>query len=303
MEKNNEIPASHLGVGREHKIVETYAGDIAEMLENDKEGLVKKIIHGEEKHEEDKKNLSPESKKNKLFFSVGFLLVILSLIILFFFLFKKADNTIVVESQFTPIIFNDKSSSLEVSGMKKEEIAQVVLNEINTTDVKVGGVEAIYLTENKQILGLRRFISLIKSNFVPGDNTFFVNDDFLMGVVNNRASDSASDSISTSKDFFILLKVRSATDIFNALRIWEGKMFLDLHGFFGIDISADTKHLLTKDFKDGIVENKNARILYDKDNKVVLMYVFADDNSIVITSSQKAVHEIMLRLASSQKKQ
>jgi len=275
-----------------HKIAETYAKDMAEVLENDKEGLVKKIIHQEEEHEIDKKNLSPESKKNKLFMFFSFLFISLALIILFFFLFKKENNTVLVPKQFIPIIFNDQSVALEVSGLKKEEIILAVFNEINTTKVKKGGIEGIYLTENKQIIGLRHFISLIQSNFIPGDNTFFVKDNFLLGVANDE-----------SKNFFILLKVRSAFDIFDTLRAWERKMFIDLHGFFGISISADINYLRTKEFQDGIIENKNARILYDKDNKVVLMYIFADDNSIIITDSQNAAHEIILRLASSQKKQ
>ena len=123
-------------------------------------------------------------------------------------------------------------------------------------------------------------------------NTLLVNDNFLMGVVNNE-----------SKNFFILLKVRSSTYIFNELRAWEGKMFSDLYGFFGLNISADTGYLLTKDFQDGIIDNKNARVLLGKDNQSFLMYVFADDNSIIITNSQNTAHEIMLRLSSSQKKQ
>ena len=223
----------------------------------------------------------------------SFLFISFALIILFFFLFKKEDNTVSVEKQFTPIIFTDQSSLLEISGLKKEEIVQTVLNEINTTKVKVGGVEGIYTTENKKIIGLRRFISLIKSNFTPGNNTLLVNDNFLMGVVNNNES----------KDFFILLKVRSNADIFDALRAWEGKMFYDLYGFFGLNISADNNYLLTKDFQDGIVDNKNARVIYDKDGNIAMAYIFADDNSVVITNSQNTAHEIILRLTSSQKKQ
>ncbi|MEK7471177.1 MAG: hypothetical protein AAB623_00810 [Patescibacteria group bacterium] len=284
MEKDKKI---------EHKIVETYARDMAEVLENDKAGLIKKIIHGEEKHEEEKENLSFDSKKNKLFIFASFLLIFFASIILFFFLLKKENNITLVENQFIPLILNDQSIFLEIFGLKKEEIIQTVLNEINTTKVKVGGVEGIYLIENKQIIGLRRFISLIKSNFIPGDNTLFVQDNFLLGFVNNTES----------KNLFILLKVRSATDIFSALSVWEGKMFSDLSGFFGINISADTNFLLTKDFQDGFIENKNARILYDKNGNIVMMYIFADDNSIVITNSQNAAHEIILRLSSSQKKQ
>jgi hypothetical protein len=196
-----------------------------------------------------------------------------------------------VEKQFVPIIFSDKNTLIEVLDLKKDEIEIKVLNEVNVTTVKPGGIEGIYLTLNKASVGLRKFIELIKGNFVLGNNNF-VEDNFLMGVVKNE-----------NNNFFILIKMRSVPDIFDALHAWEPKMFFDLHGFFGIPLSLDTKYLLTKEFQDGIVENKNARILYDTDGKIVLMYVFADDNSIVITNSENATHEIMLRLASSQIKQ
>jgi hypothetical protein len=80
-------------------------------------------------------------------------------------------------------------------------------------------------------------------------------------------------------------------------------MFLDLHGFFGVDLLPETKYLLTKNFENGIIENKNARILYDTDKNIVMAYVFADDNSIVITNSENAVREIILRLGASEVKQ
>ena len=283
----------------EHKIVETYAGDMAEVLENDREGLVKKIIHGEEKREEEKKNLSPKSKQNRLFMIVGILFIMLALLILSFFFFKTDINTVKIEEQFTPIIFNDQSAFIEVSSLNKEEIAQTILSEINTTKVKEGGIEGIYLTENKKIIGLRRFITLIKSNFIPGDNPIFINDNFLLGAVNIKINPPET----TRLGFFILLKIRGAADIFDALRLWERKMLSDLAPFLSVNISSETNYLFTKDFEDGIVNNKNARVLYDKNKKAVLMYIFADDNSVIITDTENAAREIMLRLASSKKKQ
>ena len=55
----------------ENKIVETYADDMAKVLESDTGGLVKKIIHGEEEHEAEKRNFSPESQRNKIFMALG----------------------------------------------------------------------------------------------------------------------------------------------------------------------------------------------------------------------------------------
>lgn len=273
--------------------VETYAGDIAHVIEDGTEGLVKKIIHEEEESQIEKNNTSPESKKNKFFVFVGISLIVLSATtLIYFFFFKEKINIIPVEKQFIPIIFNDKTTFDEIFGLNKDKIIQTVANQVNATEVKKGGVEGIYLTENKKIIGLRRFVDLIKANFVPNDNKLFVSDNFLLGVVNGEA-----------KDFFVLLKARSTFDIFDSLRIWEDKIFSDLNGFLGVNINNDTKYLLTKNFEDGIIENKNARILYDKDGKIIMMYIFADDNSVIITDSQSAAHEILLRLAASEKKQ
>jgi hypothetical protein len=301
MQEDNKQNKINVPVKQIHNaIVETYADDMAKVIENDTQGLVKKIIHGEEEHEMEKRNLSPQSKKNRLFMLGGILLIILALTTLSFFIFKtKKVDTVEVEKQFVPLIFNDQSAYLEISGLKKDEIVQTVFNEVNNTKVKVGGVEGIYLTENKQIIGLRRFIALIKGNFIPGENTLFVKDDFLLGVMLTGLKSASP----TAGNFFILLKVRSTADIFDSLRIWENKMLIDLHGFLGIDISNDTNYLFTKDFEDSIVENKNARVLYNKDGNTVLMYIFVDDNFVIITDSQIVAHEIMLRLASGEKKQ
>lgn len=283
-----------------NKFVKTYAEDMARVLENDKEGLVKKIIHGEQEHEQEKKNLSPESKKNKLFMLIGFILIFLALLILSYFLLKKENiNTVVVEKQFVPIIFNDKSTFIEVSTFNREEVIQTILSQINNNKTKIGGIEGIYLTENKEIVGLRRFISIIKGNFVPDENKLLVDDNFLMGSMLTGLKSSSP----TAGNFFILLKTRSITDIFISMRAWEEKMLTDLHKFIGINLSAETNYLFTKDFEDGIVKNKNARILRNKEGDIVLMYVFADENSVIITSSEPAINEIILRLASSEKKQ
>jgi len=327
MEKNKE---------KISKVVKTYVDDMAKVIENDKGGLIRKIIHGEEEHEAEKINLSPESRKNEIIMLLGLLFVLAGLITLFFFFYKRP-ATVSVQRQFVPIIFTDKSFLIEINGLKKDEIPKKVLTEINTTKVKENGLEGIYLTFDGSLVGLRQFITSIGSTFSPGDAKF-VDDNFLMGVINSRLKALASEvPVSTattpnppattnpdtnknttpnnpvsslrdkpmppsSKDFFILLKMRSVADIFDGLQAWENKMFAELHGFLGIDFSSDTKYLLTKNFEDGIVENKNARILYDKDNKIVLMYVLADDNSVIITDSQSATHEIMLRLASGQVK-
>lgn len=269
--------------------VETYAEDMAAVIGDNENGVVKKIIEEQEEYDTENKKGSPESKKNKIFLFIGIFLVILSfLAVSLVYVFKKEIFTVEVAPQYVPIIFTDNTAFKEISGLKKDEIAQTILNEVNTALFKDGGIEGIYLTVNKKVLGFRGFLSLIEAN-LNQTQIDFINDNFLIGATNKEI-----------RNPFILLKMRSIADVFDPMRAWESKMFSDLHGIFGVGINADTKYLLEKDFEDGIVQNKNARILYDKDGKIVMMYVYAEEDSLIITNSEIAVSEVMLRLASSQ---
>jgi len=280
----------------ENAVVETYANDLAGVIGDNENGMVKKIIEEEEQNRTKEKKGSPENQRNKIFLFVGILLVILSFVaVSLVFIFRKQIFTVEVAPQYIPLIFTDKTEFKEISGLKKEEIVQTILNEKNTAEFKQGGIEGIFLTIDKKVLGFRKFLDLMEAN-LDQTKIDFIGDNFLVGSTNeNDTSLSPAD-----RNLFILLKMRSITDVFDPMRSWENKMFLDLHGLFGIDLNADTKYLLEKDFEDGIVQNKNARILYDKDGKVVLMYVYATDDSLIITNSEEAVAEVILRLASSQ---
>ena len=191
--------------------------------------------------------------------------------------------------QFSSIIFADQTNFLPVDGLTKEKIAETISNQANNTKVKTGGMEGIYLTENQKVIGFKQFATFMKSNLTT-DQLSLISDNFLLGVLNEK----------NTKDLFMFLKVKSFSDIFPVMQNWESKMLYDLHGFFGVKLSPETNYLFTKSFEDGIVANKNARILRDNNGQIVLMYVFADDNSIVITNSENAVSEIILRLNSSQ---
>ena len=233
---------------------------------------------------------------------IGIVCILAALSMWAFFFISKDSTIVSVTPQFMPLIFSDKTNFIEVQDLDKDTITKNVSREVATGEVKQGGVEGIYLLENKNVIGLRRLLVLLESTFKPGA-TNLVSDNFLMGFVNNEVASSSSSDISApsgSGDFFIIIKMRSIIDIFDSLRAWERKMFFDLHGFFGIDISPETNYLITKDFEDGIIQNKNARILRDQDGKIVLMYVFATENSLIISNTEKAVEEVMNRLAANQ---
>lgn len=267
--------------------VETLSKDMVEVLSHPGEGLIKDIIHQEEAHEEEKKNFSPETSKNKWMVGLSVALVLIALVGLFFYFINKESLVVSVKTQFSPLIYTDESVIVPVDDLKKDQIAENVIARLSLSEVKEEGVEGIYLTEDKNAVGFQRFIDLINGTLVFDKNNFF-EDNFLIGLVNRE-----------TKDLFILIKIRSHTDVFDAMRNWEHKMFSDVHGFFGVAITPETGYLLTRDFEDGIVQNQNARILYDKEGKIVMAYIYGDDNSLIITNTESAAREVIIRLASS----
>ena len=272
---------------KQNKAVQTYASDMAEVIGEDKAGLLKKIIHQEEERDREKSALSPESFWTKTTLAASWVLLLVSFgIILFFFVTKKI-GTLDVPPQFAPMIFADKTDFLEISELKKEEVIQTITSAVLGSEENSGGVEAIYLTENKNIIGIERFAKILEANFIfPEDKK--ISDNFLMGIVNNE-----------SKDFFILLRVSSLEDVFVSMREWEIKMLTDLGSLFGVSLNANTKDLFTKSFEDGYIQNKNARVLYDENGNTVIMYVYLRDDSVLVTNSESAAKEVGLRLSSS----
>ena len=57
-------------------VVETYAADMTKTIEKGEGGMIRKIIEEQEEHEAVKKNISPESRRNKFFMLIGVALII-----------------------------------------------------------------------------------------------------------------------------------------------------------------------------------------------------------------------------------
>ena len=274
--------------------IETYTDDMVKAIEGGSGGTIKKMIHEEEEYEEEKKNISPKSRKNRLFMILGIFLILLSFAVLIFFVFlKKKTSTTALAPQISQMIFTDQTDFKDIDGLSPDQIVNTVLNQISESKVKTGGIEGVYLMKNKAIIGFNDFISSIKSS-LDGTDLSSLKSSFLLGAHNSDLQSGYSGT-----GFFVLLPINSFSSAFSLMKNWEGKMLSDLHGFFKIDISPVTNYLFTKGWEDGIVANKNARVLNDNNGHPVLMYIFVDNSYVVITDSEGAAREVILRLNSS----
>ena len=289
----NEIPKTEIpkeNVPPKSGVVKTYAEDMASAIDHVEGGMIRQIIQDQEEGQKREENVSPESTKNRMLMLISSVLIISAFVSLFF-VFNSRGNVPTVETvkQMKNMIFVEQNKFLEIEGFSKTQIIETIKNEVSDVQLKNGGIEAIYLTENKNVVTFARFMELIKSN-VPVEVTSYTNNHFMIGVYNNN----------DEKSLFILMKVKSFTDIFPGMKIWENKMWSDLHDLFDMELNADTKYLLTKNFEDNIINNKNSRALYDTEKNKILEYVFVDETSVIVISNSDAVKEVMSRLYSAQ---
>lgn len=289
MENENEIPKTiieEIPQAPKNAVVKTYAEDMASAMDNVTPRDIKNIIQQEEESLKIEENISPQSTQNKTLMIISVLLILASIAGVFIVLFLQQNKkTVEVKKQSSHILFVDKNIFLNIDGLTKNQVIQSVVNESINTTIRTGDVESIYLLENNNVIGWKRFLELT-GIAVPQEILDNTEDDFMIGIHKE-----------TTTSIFFLLKVKSFTDIFPGMKLWEANIFEGLHTFFGKDINIDTKYLLTKDFENNVVLNKNSRILKDTMGETVLEYIYAEENSVVIISNEEAATEIMLRLA------
>ncbi len=96
---------------------------------------------------------------------------------------------------------------------------------------------------------------------------------------------------------FIILNPTSFDYAYSGMLQWEKKIVDDLFLMFDINVSGENSYLLSKLFQDSILKNQDARVLYDNQGQVTLLYLFVNnDDLIIIAKDEGVVLEILNRL-------
>ncbi|MEK7569335.1 MAG: hypothetical protein AAB500_00365 [Patescibacteria group bacterium] len=275
---------------KEAPIIKTFTTDLSAAIEESHGTLVKKIIEEEEARESEPKHL--KGKGNRIYGFFGSLFLILGVSIIFYFVSNShvPPPRDIVPSQGTQWLLSvNGETQVSISGLSKDEIVAAILAEEEKLNVRPGWILAIKPATDGVPVGLRHFVALAALN-LPLDNIENVSDEFLLGVFGEKEG---------GKSLFFLLQAREFQDIFPGMRVWEKKMFSDIYRYFRIPVSLEFESLQGKNFEDGLVENKNARLLYAPDGRPVMFYLFADERSVLLGSSPAAAREVVLRLTGS----
>ena len=275
------------------KTIRTYASDMAKAL-SDQQGSVIKIAMAEHKKKEsDFENISPASKKNiKLILGSILMILIGAGSVLYVFLNKKNDVVVVDKKPvIESLIVSESAEEIKIEDIltpKQFSDSILVLKEMDRND---GVLNIIFTTPTEtgsRLITTEELLEKIDTD-TSGYFVRALTDNYMFGLYTEKGV----------SEFFMVLKTTSRETSLAGMLEWENKMFDNFYGILGITPNTENNYLFSEKFSDIVIENRDARVLYNKEGEPVLVYVFIDAGSILIAESFETVNEVIDRLDAS----
>jgi hypothetical protein len=282
---------------KDSKVLRTYTSDMADAIRTDEMSVIKIALAEKEKREQEAVYREAEgTSTSKILLIVGGVVLIVAAIIGSYFLIqKKKEKEVPIPipgNQETFITYNANSYIDVTDKYNVMELLDAIKQQENQN---TGLIKALFLTKKinnvDEQLTSNSFLSIIKTS-IPGALTRSLSDKFLFGRYSNKNSVNPVDKSAT----FLVFQTNDYTQAYASMLDWEETMLKDLSILFNINIPESDNIVFQKPWKDIIVNNKDARVLYNESGEALLYYVFMNKNNFIITNSLEALKEIISRL-------
>lgn len=285
------IPIKRIEDSSKKGVVETYATDLAEAIK-DRGGItLKSILEEEERKEKEREMESPESKVNRIFLFSGIGLIVCATVLLGTIIFFRKDFSVtdVKPANIQSFIFSDQNKYIDISNNNKREVVSAIKKEVSSAQIKEGGIESIFLIERSSPDSSTSIVTLpILLSYLKSDLTTKLPDKFMLGIFSSQAKNN----------LFMLIEFPTFEESVKIMRSWEIKMLGEAGPLFekSNEITSVSSGISAVSFEDYTFKNKNARVLKDKNGNILLMYIFAGKNSVIITGDSGSAEEALNRL-------
>jgi hypothetical protein len=283
-------------------IVRTYKGDLETAIQaNHLSSINIAIAENEKMHSQIKEQATEpapagEYSKNKIIIFVSAILIIIGIVALTFIIIKSSNQSPVIKVQELPsLITTESKDELNSSTVAKNAFVGTLSNKINTSNIPANNFYNVYITTGtstgRRLVTASEFISLlgfsmpdiIKRTLLP---------DFMIGTY------SFNQNLP-----FLILKTSYFENAYAGMLQWELNLEKDFRLLFKLNgyenalgILADLTPTSQKKFEDGVIVNKDVRLLRGDDGKIFFLYSIIDKETIIITVNDVAFKEIRDRL-------
>ncbi len=182
----------------------------------------------------------------------------------------------------------DVQSIIDVTGKNPNTIAGLIKIE-RDKNIDLGAIRDVQFFEktngaNKKLDAVN-FLDAIQAR-VGEDLVRALYPQFVFGIYSFRPRDS-----------FIILYVDNYPTAYTGMLSWEAYMEDDLKEIvIRPTLGSSTKS--SNIFVDRVVNNRDARVLFDEDGNYKILYTFFDQKTIIIAPNERVLKEVVLRLTS-----
>lgn len=285
------------------KVIHTYTSDMADAVRQNEMSVIKIALAEKEKRESEEMYKKADGSNSSKIFLVfgGIILIVIALGITYLVTQKNIETNSPVQTAKeieAPIVYNEKVFIDTGELATHNDLSNAIKKEVENKS-KDNSVKAIFLKkevgDKPELVGVNSFASLIGET-APQALIRNLGEEYLIGTYNIKEGDISKPHL------FLIFSINDYNQIYASMLAWEKTMLQDLNLTFGIDVSEDRSELLEKQWSDIIINNKDARVLYDNLGKEVLYYIFINKNSFLITDNQDVVKEIGAKIISKETK-
>lgn len=288
MEEKNEQPKKEINL----KTIRTFSSDMAEAVRENQISVIK-IAMAEKERRERQESLakSGNTKFSKIMFFLGGVLFIGGSVwgVFYFVNQKKIRESLIIRHDPRIETFISYDNAINIDTTKINGLMNLVGTIHSKKQDEKNGVNAIFLNKkdvsgSEQQISKDELLSVLKST-APGSLVRSMEDKFLFGKYKGTPTVEESSA-------FLIFGINDYNLAYASMLDWEKSIFSDLFILFDITLSDSDTALFEKDWKDVIINNKDARVLYGIDGEGILFYSFVNKKVLIITENSEVLKRI-----------
>lgn len=230
--------------------------------------------------------------------SLGVLFVLLGIGALAFVFLDDEPEGVVEITAPVRFIAVDAATTVDMGGMERAALMNALLKLRNETDLALGLVRGLYpvrsVDKTQELVDARAFFSTLAPD-IPGALARTLRPEFMIGI---HAFDNNQP--------FLLLTLSSYEQAFAGMLDWEVSLARDLSPLFDrtprprarseATTTPVAAFFLESSFVDRVLYNRDTRALLNAGGDIVLVYVFLDRETLLITTNEHTLQEVVTRL-------
>lgn len=185
-------------------------------------------------------------------------------------------------TRYQGILASNTQKKILLGSLIDKRLEDVLIYEKSQTKLEPGQISELYFTqgttEEPVLINAETFITLTTTRS-PESVRRSLLEKFMFGF----------HQTSSTTEPYIVLKTDFFQNTFTGMLKWEPDMYDDIKSWFSHEAKANDK------FEDKVIKNKDVRILRDINGEILILYCFLDKETLLITTNQETLFEIMDR--------